>query len=153
MLQRIQTLYLLIVVIALALMFFFPVAQVNIPEGKIYEFFIYGISANGAGAKALSINWTSVAIVSILILNSLITIFMFKKRLIQVRLTILNIFMMLGSIFLLWYNISNQAETVEADVRYLMPMIIPIICIVLSYLAIRAIGKDESLIRSMDRIR
>jgi len=153
MLQRIQSLYLIIVVIALSLMFLFPVANITMSTGEIYDFFIYGISSNGNSAKALSINWTSVAMISILLLNALVTIFMYRRRLVQVRLTIVNIFMMLGSIFLLWYNISRQAEVAGADIRYLIPMIIPILCIILSYLAIRAIGKDEALIRSMDRIR
>ncbi|MDD2382096.1 MAG: DUF4293 family protein [Mariniphaga sp.] len=34
-----------------------------------------------------------------------------------------------------------------------MPMIFPLLAVVLDYLAIRAIGKDEVLVRSMDRIR
>lgn len=153
MLQRIQSLYLLIVVIALSFMFFFPIANLTMSVGESYNFFIYGISSNVNGIASLSINWTSVTIICILMLNAFVTIFLYKRRLLQVRLTIINIFMMFGSIFLLWYNISKQSELAGADVRYLMPMIVPIICIVLSYLAIRAIGKDEALIKSMDRIR
>lgn len=134
-------------------MFFFPIANLTMSVGESYNFFIYGISSNVNGIASLSINWTSVTIICILMLNAFVTIFLYKRRLLQVRLTIINIFMMFGSIFLLWYNISKQSELAGADVRYLMPMIVPIICIVLSYLAIRAIGKDEALIKSMDRIR
>ena len=153
MLQRIQSLYLLIVLIALSLMFFFPIANLTMSVGESYNFFIYGISSNVNGVVSLSINWTSVTIIGILILNELVTIFLYNNSLLIVRLTIINILMMMGSIFLLWYNISKQAELACANVRYLMPMIFPIICIVLSYLAIRAIGKDEALVKSMDRIR
>lgn len=153
MIQRIQSLYLLLAIIALSLMFVFPVAQIHISAGETYDFFIYGISSKNMDAKLISMNWTSIAIIVTLILNAIICILSYKFRLIQVRLCILNIFMMLGSIFLLWYNISSQAKTADADIHYLIPMIIPVICVVLTFLAIRAIGKDEALVKSMDRIR
>jgi len=60
---------------------------------------------------------------------------------------------MVGSIILLWYNISSFAKNNDAQIFYNIPMVIPIVTIILSYLAIRAIGKDEALIRSIDRIR
>jgi hypothetical protein len=134
-------------------MFFFPIAEIHILAGETFDFFIYGISANGIDANAVMTNWTSISIIAIIILNALITITAYKHRLIQVRLSILNLFVMAGSIFLLWYNVSSQADLVKGDIQYLIPMIIPIICIIITFLAIRAIGKDESLIKSMDRIR
>lgn len=150
MIQRIQSLYLFIVIAALSLMFFMPVAQIHVTAGESLDFFIYGISIKG---EAMSANWTSISIISILIINTLLTILSFKNRIRQVRLSIVNIIMMVGSVLLLWYNISTQANFAKAEIIYKVPMIIPIVCIVLTYLAIRAIGKDSSLIKSMDRIR
>lgn len=153
MIQRIQSLYLFIVLAALTSMFFLPVAQIHIPTGENLDFFIYGISTNGEASKAIAANWTSISIICILIINTLLTILSYKNRIRQVRLSIANIFMMIGSVLLLWYNISNQAEVISAETIYKVPMIIPIVCIILTYLAIRAIGKDDALVKSMDRIR
>ena len=49
-----------------------------------------------------------------------------------------------------------KSNTVAEDVlptHILLPLALPIINIILTYLAIRAIGKDEALVRSLDRLR
>ena len=44
-------------------------------------------------------------------------------------------------------------DMAEAVIAYKIFMVFPAISAILNYLAIRAIGKDEALIRSIDRIR
>lgn len=49
-----------------------------------------------------------------------------------------------------------KSNTVAEDLlptHILLPFALPIINIILTYLAIRAIGKDEALVRSLDRLR
>jgi hypothetical protein len=41
----------------------------------------------------------------------------------------------------------------DIKVAFKIPMSFPLIAIILDYLSIRAIGKDEALVRSLDRIR
>jgi hypothetical protein len=41
----------------------------------------------------------------------------------------------------------------EAQISFKISILFPIVAIILDYLAIRGIGKDEALIRSIDRIR
>ena len=41
----------------------------------------------------------------------------------------------------------------DAIVAFKIPIAFPVVAIILDYLAIRAIGKDEALIRSLNRIR
>ena len=41
----------------------------------------------------------------------------------------------------------------EGDFVYKLPIVFPVINIILTYLAIRAIGRDEALVRSLDRLR
>jgi hypothetical protein len=130
-----------------------PLANLNIKEGSMFSFYVHEITKNGAEAGSLSVNYTGIIIVGLMILNAFICFLLFKKRILQIRLTTINIFMMVGSIILLWYNISSFAKDNDAQIFYNIPMVIPIITIILSYLAIRAIGKDEALIRSIDRIR
>jgi hypothetical protein len=40
-----------------------------------------------------------------------------------------------------------------AKVAFKIPVVFPIVAVILDYLAIRGIGKDEALIRSLNRIR
>jgi hypothetical protein len=130
-----------------------PLANLNVKEGNMYSFYVHEITKNGAESGILSVNYTGIIIVGLMLLNAVICFLIYKKRILQIRLTTINIFMMIGSIILLWYNISSFAKDNDAQIFYNIPMVIPIITIILSYLAIRAIGKDEALIRSIDRIR
>ena len=47
----------------------------------------------------------------------------------------------------------NFSKELDGIVSYEITAIFPFVAAILTYLAIRAIGKDEALIRSMDRIR
>jgi hypothetical protein len=49
--------------------------------------------------------------------------------------------------FFIYYSLG------DAQVSYKVSIFFPLIAVILDYLAIRAIGKDEALIRSIDRIR
>ncbi len=57
---------------------------------------------------------------------------------------------MLGYFFL---GKSNAILEEALPTHILMPFALPFINIILTYLAIRAIGKDEALVRSLDRLR
>lgn len=153
MIQRIQSLYLLIIIGLLSAMFFIPLANLNVQEGNMYSFYVHEITQNNVESGISTLNYTGIIILGLMLLNAVFCFFIYKKRILQIRLTTINIFMMIGSIVLLWYNISSFAKDNDAQIFYNIAMVIPIITIILSYLAIRAIGKDEALIRSIDRIR
>lgn len=83
------------------------------------------------------------------------TIFKFKKRELQMKLSSLNIFMnavICGLIFL--YYASNVEEKINPEtVHYMFGTYIPLINMVLSVLAMRWIKKDIDLLKSVDRLR
>lgn len=60
---------------------------------------------------------------------------------------------MLGYIGLNYYYIKSFANQLNSVISYQIIVVFPLISAILTYLAIRAIGKDEALIRSLDRIR
>lgn len=153
MIQRIQSLYLLLIIGLLSAMFFIPLANLNVQEGNMYSFYVHEITQNNVESSTTSLNYTGIIILGLMLLNAIFCFFIYKKRILQIRLTTINIFMMIGSIVLFWYNISSFAKDNDAQIFYNIAMVIPIVTIILSYLAIRAIGKDEALIRSIDRIR
>jgi len=81
----------------------------------------------------------------------LVIILMYKKRVLQIRILVFSIILLLGLFGMFFYF--TYAGFTGAQVAFKMPVAFPVIAVVLDYLAIRAIGKDEALVRSMDRIR
>ncbi|MGM0408670.1 MAG: DUF4293 family protein, partial [Bacteroidota bacterium] len=61
--------------------------------------------------------------------------------------------LMIGYLGLNYYYIQSFVSQLNGIVSYKITVIFPFVAAILTYLAIRAIGKDEALIRSMDRIR
>lgn len=83
---------------------------------------------------------------------SVISIFMFKNRKSQFMLGRLNIilnFILLG--FFVYQSLSLSGETAVSEKG--IGMLLPIVSIVLLALANKAIKKDEDLVKSVDRLR
>ena len=88
MLQRIQTIYLLLTVILISLMFFLPIAGLqNVQDGIIYELNYKGLfELNVSGNTFVANVWMLTALMVMIPSLALITIFLFKKRFLQIRL-------------------------------------------------------------------
>ena len=136
MIQRIQSVYLLIVVLLGAVLpFFLPVWSTE--EGTSVfatdQFMIMTVF----GASAIL---------------ALITIFLYKKRKLQISLGRLNIilnFILLG-LFVYWsLRVPGEMNISEKGIG----MLLPIISIVFLVLANKAIMRDENLVKSVDRLR
>jgi dolichyl-phosphate-mannose--protein O-mannosyl transferase len=147
MIQRIQTLYLLISAVLIALLLVLPFAEI-LSEGAIYQFNISGISLDGA-VKNNGI-FLMVLIGLAFVLNGY-SILSYKNRTRQARVVIITLVMLLAiaGIFVYYTYFSFSGSKVSFKIG----AVLPVIAIILDYLAIRAINKDEALIRSIDRIR
>lgn len=136
MLQRIQTIYMLIVTVLALIPCFLPIAFLNETELGFGTFIIYSV---------LTVLVPVVAFAAI---------FLFKRRVIQMRMNSFNIILMLFQIISMAVYIYMAKDAApEAVVTLSWPIILPPVEIILTYLAIRAIGKDEALVRSLDRLR
>lgn len=154
MIQRIQTVYLLIAEILIGILFFVPFAGISGKDGSIYRFDLKGLSLDGilkseiaSGSMPLILLW---AVSMILIV---VTIFMYKNRKQQIWFSIITIFILLGFGSLIFYFVLTNAKLLAGSHSFRIFMIFPVIAAILSYMARRAIGKDEMLVRSIDRIR
>ncbi len=147
MIQRVQTVHLLISIILLSSLFWLPLAEISVGE-VLYTLSIKGISGSeGVVFQGLPL----LLFLTLLILLHLIVIFLYRKRILQIRLLVFTIVAMLGfSGILVWFA---YAGFKGATVGFKIPIAIPWVAIILDYLAIRNIGKDEALIRSIDRLR
>ena len=143
MIQRIQTIYLLVVAIIMTIPLYVPIAQLLIPNDASYNFFTYGVVLIGENSVLQAHYW------ALLIMN----IFLFKKRFLQLRLCIVEIILLIGAIILMWYHINQFANKMNAEILYKFSLILPVICIIFTYLAIKGILKDIKLLKSFDRIR
>ena len=124
MIQRIQTLFLLLASACMLI-------AVVTPLAKFYagtEIIVFEALGINEGGNIVNSTWGLFAVGAISSLLALITVFLYKTRMIQIRVSI-------------------QFRNIGIGV------IMPIIAIILTYLAIRKIGADEVLVRSLDRLR
>ncbi len=148
MIQRKQTLFLLVVVIIAITLFFITFQNIVIPNGHWPICLMPGCSSDITNSN---IYFPIVFNVIILILSTTI-IFLYKNRVLQYKLAnllvLFNIFLV-GLFFLLSYIKEGQTGTVS----YQIGSFLPLISAVFAYLAAHFIKKDEQMVRSADRIR
>lgn len=160
MIQRIQTLYLLLVVVLGTLLCFFPPVEFLLPGSTEY------ISLTAFDKWPLAV--MSIAIP----LLALVVIFLFQRRLLQARLNIMNVVLCLGYYALLALYVayimkgyepidfptSEFSYPLKGDLEGIQWYLtvwaaIPLVNVVLTMMATRRILKDEALVRAADRLR
>ena len=147
MIQRIQTVYILLSAILIGLLLTLPFAEIAYND-QLYLFDIRGIIRNGTVQE----NGLPVALFIVLILLlHVFAVFIYKKRILQIRVLVFSILFMLG-LFGLFYFFTYYSFD-DAQISFKTAVVFHLIAVILDYLAIRNIGKDEALIRSIDRIR
>lgn len=136
MIQRIQTIYLLIAFIIMGIL---P--------------FVFPLETSSTGEKTFAMDHTvNLILFGLSAALSLITIFLFKNRKLQFVLGRLNIILNLILLGLFVYHslsLSGEVATSEKGIG----MFLPIFSIVFLVLANKAIKKDEDLVKSVDRLR
>lgn len=147
MIQRIQSVYLLIAAVLAGLLFLLPFAEIA-KDGAIYLFNFQGVLLDGA----VKTNGLVVAVLLVIsVVLNVLAIFSYSNRGKQVKLVwgaILTLVVLLVSFVYFTYLSFSGAQ-----ISFKLGAILPLIAVILDYLAIRAIDKDEALIRSIDRIR
>ncbi|HMV15265.1 MAG TPA: DUF4293 domain-containing protein [Chitinophagales bacterium] len=138
MIQRIQTIYLLLVSIACIAFIFIPFGIATSAEG---------IAETVAAKQVIPIMATSIVIAII----SLISIFMFSNRKKQMKVVLINIILSLVLIGILIFGITQHIGI--ANYSFKIGSILPIFILLFNMLAYGSIKSDEQLVRSMDRLR
>lgn len=149
MIQRIQSLYLILIIALMILMFLFPLAEFLINE-QFYSFYHNGVKNSNV---FLYHTYPQTILIVVITLFSVITIFLYKNRNFQMRLCRLNMMLLLGLLILLGFYIYKFIQSENAIWSFSVFSIVPIITIILYYLAYKGIKKDDNLVKSIDRIR
>jgi hypothetical protein len=122
------------------------------------EILVWGDSTAESGEVITSMLSVCVAIVvGAAALLPLVTLFLYKKRLVQIRLLSAEFVLLVGSIgflgFYLWNAYSHIVELLgEGYILSPVPLLL-VVALLTNWFAIRRIASDEALVRSADRIR
>ena len=155
MLQRIQTVYLLAATVLISLMLFLPLAEIAAEGTGIYEVLSKGwFITSGETVEVAMATWPVFILALVLALLPLINVFLYRKRKLQIRMCVYSIILAFGLIGLLYYFFVMGFRQLDDPIyAFRFPMVVPVVYIILIYLAFRGIRKDEILVRSLDRIR
>lgn len=152
MIQRIQTLYLVVVAMMMTLTLLFPIAEFQI-EGHDFTLGAFALSSDVVSHSTI---WLGILLV-LAIAIPVVTIFLFKRRTLQIRLCAVEAVLLIGAVVFiaLYYWLTNRMfEGFDIEHKQLgWAAIMPVMALILDVLAARAIFKDEVLVRSLDRIR
>ena len=150
MIQRIQTIFWLMGAISIALLFVAPIA--NLTGSMDLEFWLNGFYSSGS-EEYVRPTWVLGVLASIIILISLLTISLFKKRELQMRLTIFNTILIVGLIGLGVFFALNAANDFDCTLKTEYYSVMPLVAIIFNLLAWRGTRKDYLMLKAVDRIR
>lgn len=162
MIQRIQSVFLLLVVICQGLLFATALATFSTYETSFNLSLMGFYKLSSAGHEMLQNSYALMAVNIVVIIFTSIIIFSFKNRKKQIKLAAFNILLLCGFIVLMFYSYDNAKsfldrsfnnQGAELSTTYGIGMILPLLSLVFNFLAIKGIRKDEELIKSADRIR
>ena len=154
MIQRIQTVYLLLAEILIGVLFFVPFADISSQDGTLYFVALEGLGRIGTTTFELpDLNWLMMLLLvsSITLLTR--TIMLYKNRKIQIKLAFISLVLALLIGGLIFVTVSLAARHLSGHFSLTIYSAFPLISAILLVLAIRGIRKDEELVRSIDRIR
>jgi hypothetical protein len=160
MIQRIQTLYLLLAtvlsVVCMSNCLGYYISEDGEIVGKLFNLGCWCLKDEGA--CFLSSHGGSWALFVILLIESTLSflnIFLFKRRALQMRVCTFCMILLVGWYaaygFFAWYFLDSFQTIVSFRVSVWTSL--PCVSLILLYLAFRSIFKDEKLVRSLDRLR
>lgn len=165
MIQRVQSIFLLLVAICMGLMLAFDIWQkADITQGEVVELDAYYLThfqmeeatdATPVNVIEQQTGWYIAILASLSAIVAIYSIFRYDNRLTQIKLAALNS-LLIGGTFVaaMWLRYEGQEMLVTgAEGEYLTGFYLPIAALAFNMLANRFIRKDEALVRSADRFR
>ncbi len=156
MIQRKQSVFLLLSAIALGFLFYFPMASFigGNDSLMLYVYQVVSLVPDNTPDLPTYFVLPVLTLNVLLILLTVTAIFLYKKRMLQlslVRINLLLLLVMIGVFF--FYYVHTLEELSGGIAEYETGSYFPLIAFVFYILAYRGIISDERLIRSADRLR
>ena len=151
MIQRIQSVYWLVITALLVVTMLSPLGFFT-EAGGAFDSVLkpLGISLADGGYES---TW---GLFAILLLNAVVafaTIFLYKNRMLQVRMSVFSTLLQIGFYVAAGVFIYMLKDDLQASFRPGWALALPFICIILNYLAFRATYADEVKVRASERLR
>lgn len=152
MIQRIQSIYLLLAAIVVMITYYVPIA-IFVENNTTYNLYACHILHPETKQAVLSV--VPMAVLPLLSLFfSVFAIFKFKNRSFQIKLGKLNMLILITLMAVqVIYFIRLSKILSQAEASPFISAAAPLLALILVLLANRAIKKDDNLVKSADRIR
>jgi hypothetical protein len=155
MIQRLQSLYLTLITLLSILFFTGNILSFTEKPGSVITVAFNGIfrELNGQNSTLIEKLLPLSTIIILIPVISLITIFIFKNRKVQLKLTGFLIILIVVCIIALIHVSMSIISKFEAGISPGFKMILPVIMLIFSVLAYKGIRKDDQLVKSYERLR
>jgi hypothetical protein len=155
MLQRIQSIYLLLAALAIYALYLFPfVHGVNV-DGKLATIMVTGVFDDAGGIHTHIQFFTGLtAATAVIGLIPLIIIFLYKNRKQQIALCYSTILVIFGFSFWMAQEVKGVMGSTPIDTHnWGIGLLLSSVSILFLVFAFKAIQRDEKLVKSADRLR
>lgn len=153
MIQRIQSIFLLLTTILMGATFVIPSLEIT-SEGLKFSSILF----NSLGIFDSSISyhaWGATVFCALSAIVAFLNIFLYKKRKLQIKLglftaLLIAIYYVTAAFYI---NAFLDKITPEYSLNIQLGIIFPVLALIFNLLAVSRIKKDEKLVKSLDRIR
>lgn len=155
MLQRIQSIYLLLSSLALYALFLFPFAHNVYLDGKPSTVMVTGVFQDVNGQQAHVQFFVALTIVTAVIgLLPLVIIFLYTNRKRQIAFCYYLIVVLIAYSFWMAQVVKNVMGSIQLDTHnWGIGLFLTSVSILVLIFAVKAIQRDEKLVKSADRLR
>ncbi len=156
MIQRVQSLYLLLITVLMSFLLLRPYADLTLESGESLLFRAHAVVMTyGDNMSEVYKSTVLVILLALAIgLVSFVNIFFYNRRPTQIRIAVLIavlLVVLILSMMTYYLTIRHNLEMVRITFR--LAMIYPVLSLIFCILAIRAIRHDEMLVHSYNRLR
>lgn len=164
MIQRIQSVYLVLIIVLGIVLLVEPVLLFTTPtdaaQQRMWEFGATGLDEITPNLDMLMLepahlrgSWGLLLTSALIPFLALVDLFLFKRRILQARLNIFLALLCVGYYGILYMYVWFAQMNLGVDWHILFWAGIPLVCFVLTLMATRRILADEALVRAADRLR
>lgn len=147
MIQRIQTLYLLVAEVLIAIIFFSKLVSFTTTDGHEMVLKYTGVYQINQGVlEKISSTWAMVVVLAIAAAVGFFVIFLYRRRIFQIRVCFFAMILNFVLFLLIGYHIYSIATVGNSSITLSLVDVFPIMTLVLYYMAYRGIAKDEAMV-------
>jgi hypothetical protein len=151
MIQRIQTLFLLAVVVLSGLLLTGDLLTMDSGSGTLFTISFQGLGEEGG--EIIQRLWPLSFLLALVPVVALVAIFLYRKRNSQMRVTMIALLLSLGTLFLGAFYVIMFDRKIDVTIIWKIKVVFPLISAILAWLAHRAILRDDLRVKAYDRLR